>query len=722
MVGNWLRISVGLVLLFLVAACATQSTVPGPTGPAGDMGPQGVPGPEGPPGPVGPVGPEGAVGPAGPEGPPGQSFVALGSGLESEILDVALTDDGRPVVTLTLRDDRGRGLPVDILDTYGFTIAQVVVDPESAISRYRNLLLRTVTGEEFTVDGETIAPALPEAEQAYADSGGAWTPVEDGTYTYAFANPVTLPITPTLTTVVGFYGARDNRATVTNALYTFVPDGAADSDDPGVTRDIASTAACNNCHNPLAFHGGTRREVGLCSTCHTDQSVDPETGNTLDLRVIAHKIHQGAALPTVQAEIPYRIVGFRQSVHDYSGVVWPQDTRNCTTCHADDAADAANFKTKPQIAACTACHDNVKLGTGENHPGSKPRADDTCVECHEPEGKEFDESVVGAHTVPTKSTQLRGVNLEIVSVDGVLPGSAPIVTLRITDNVSETLAPDDLTYLAATIAGPTSDYAQRVTEVIHGDDASNPDGVRALGNGLYRYEFAYLLPEDADGTFAVGLEGYADEELRRVDAPIRVAAFNPVTYVSIGSTEVEPRRQVVDLSACNSCHDDLRAHAGARRNTEYCATCHLASASDDAGRPEEAMPPTSVDFKVLIHLLHLGQERQETPYVVYGADGTAHDFTDVGFPGRINDCTTCHLPGTYALPLPAGVQPTTVSQGGKTVSTTPPTTSVCTSCHESDAAAGHAELETTGAGVETCLVCHGPEREFAVDVMHGIEP
>ena len=70
------------------------------------------------------------------------------------------------------------------------------------------------------------------------------------------------------------------------------------------------------------------------------------------------------------------------------------------------------------------------------------------------------------------------------------------------------------------------------------------------------------------------------QELRRVDEPIRVAAFNPVTYVSIGSTDVEPRRQVVDPTACNACHDELRAHSDARRNVEYCATCHIATASE----------------------------------------------------------------------------------------------------------------------------------------------
>lgn len=731
MFRNWLRISVGVALLLILAACATQSTAPGPAGPPGEMGPQGVPGPEGPPGPTGPEGPLGPEGPAGPQGPAGRSYVALGQGLESEILAAKLDEAGRPIITLTLRDERGLALPIDVLDGYGFTIAQIIVDEESNISRYRNLLLRTVEGVAYSDAGGTIPPAIATATQPFADSDGVWTDLGDGAYRYAFANTLTEPVDMALTTVIGFYASRDARATVTNALYTFVPNG----NDPVVTREVASTNGCNNCHNPLAFHGGTRREVTLCSTCHTDQSVDPESGNSLDLRVIAHKIHQGAQLPTVQAGIPYQLVGFRQSVHDYSTVVWPQDTRNCTTCHVD-AMDSDNYKTRPQIAACTACHDNVNLDTGENHPGREPRADSTCVECHESDGREFDESIVGAHTVPVKSTQLRGVNLEIVSIDGILAGTSPLITFHITDNEGQALAPDDLDYLAATLAGPTTDYAFSVSEVIFqaasdeetADDeeeapsSGTPSAARSMGNGLYRYEFTTNLPPDADGSFAVGLEGYADESLRRVREPIRVAGFSPVSYVTVDEGDAAARRQVIDPAACDSCHDALTAHGGARRNPEYCVTCHSVNATDEAGRPEDEMPPDSVNFKVLIHRLHLGQDRQRTPYLLYGADGNVHDFTGLRFPGTLSDCKACHLEDSYALPLPPDALPTTIRQNGRIVSETPPTASACTSCHEDEAVAGHAELETTSSGVETCNVCHGSGREFAVEAMHGLEP
>jgi hypothetical protein len=47
-------------------------------------------------------------------------------------------------------------------------------------------------------------------------------------------------------------------------------------------------------------------------------------------------------------------------------------------------------------------------------------------------------------------------------------------------------------------------------------------------------------------------------------------------------------------------------------------------------------------------------------------------------------------------------------------------TSGCNGCHDSDAAAAHMNLETS-LGVEACATCHGPDREFSVEVSHQVE-
>lgn len=679
-----------LGLAFIAAACA---------GPPGDVGPAGQPGP---------------AGPAGPPGPPGESFVVPGVGLNVEITSVELPADGKPVVSMSITDADGRPLSNKALDGANFTIAQIVVDEETSLSKYQSLLVREVEGRPYTAAGETRQPALANTTQPFSDSGGPWTEIELGKYTYTFTNTLTAEASPELTTVVGVYTSRDSRAAVANDVYTFVPAGG----EPAVTHEVVTTAACQTCHNPLGAHGGVRRETGLCVTCHTDQNFDPETGNILDFKVMIHRLHSGTRLPSVAAGTPYQIVGFRQTLFDFSKGTWPQDTRNCTTCHSG-GAQSDNFKTAPSTAACLACHDNVNLATGENHEGGK-KADSKCADCHEPDGEEFDASVTGSHVIPARSAEIKGLAFEIVSVEGAVPGGSPAVTFKVADNSGKSIAPADMDYLALTLAGPTGDYLNRVTETIFRRTPDQPPAapeVEDLGGGAYRYTFKATIPEDAAGTYAVGMEGYVMETLEAVEQPVRIAGFNPVTYAALDGGEPAARRQVVDRAKCNACHENLALHGGMRQNTEYCVLCHNPMATDEAQRPAEAMPPTSINFRVLIHRVHRGEEANN-PLQVYGFGGRLIDFGAVFFPGNLADCQTCHLPNTYGLPLARGVQPTTVTQAGQVVATTLPIRAVCTACHDSTPVEGHVELQTTASGLETCEVCHGPGREFDVTAIH----
>jgi OmcA/MtrC family decaheme c-type cytochrome len=257
-----------------------------------------------------------------------------------------------------------------------------------------------------------------------------------------------------------------------------------------------------------------------------------------------------------------------------------------------------------------------------------------------------------------------------------------------------------------------------VTEVIFRSPSEELPAVEDVGGGAFSYTFQSAIPNDATGTYGFGMEGYVNETISGVEDPVRVAGFNPVTYAALDGGEPSPRRQVVDRELCNACHKDLALHGGIRKNPEYCVMCHNTAASDEEMRPAEAMPPTSIHFKVLIHKIHLGEERSQKPYVVYGFQGSTHDFTELRFPGNLADCETCHLPGTNGLPLPAGVQPTVITQGGRVVSTILPVQAVCTTCHDSTAAAGHVELMTTESGIETCEVCHGAGADFDVLEVH----
>lgn len=715
---------IGSVLLIFGACSSPPAPPPAVSGPAGEQGPQGVPGPQGPPGvdgpqgvpgPQGPAvepGPQGPAGPAGPPGPAGSDSGVSGSGLQAQIMGVELPQDGRPVVTLALSDGAGRPLANTMLEGYGFTIAQVVEDQTTGLTKHQSLLVREVKGRPYSVTGTSVSPALAAATQAFAESGGLWNAAgEAGAYTYTFTNTLTTPADPALTTVVGLYAYRDGRASVVNNVYTHAPAGS----QPSLTREVVSTEACQTCHNPLQAHGGTRRATGLCVTCHTDQTIDPETGNSVDFKVMVHRLHSGAMLPSVVAGEPYRIAGFNQNVFDFSESTWPQDVRNCTTCHAG-AAQAENFKTAPNTSACTSCHDNVDLATGENHLGG-PQADGTCSICHQPDGGEFDASVTGAHTIPLHSAQVKQVTLELLGVDGAAPGGSPSVTFKVSDSSGKVWAPADLDYLAVTMAGPSSDYTTRITETINRKPAEFSPAVTEAGDGAYTYTFTNTIPATATGTIAVGLEGYLMQPLDGVEEPVRVAGFNPVMYVSLEGAQPASRAAVVDRNLCNACHQELAAHGTIRQNTEYCVLCHNPAATDEGRRPLDAMPPASINFRTLIHGIHRGSGAEQ-PLSVYGFGGREVSFDAVLFPGDLAACRTCHLPNTYNIPLPRGRQATTIAQEGKLLSIVPPLRAVCTSCHDTTAAAGHAELNTTSAALETCEVCHDPSSEFSVSAVH----
>src|SRR5581483_2924349 len=172
-----------------------------------------------------------------------------------------------------------------------------------------------------------------------------------------------------------------------------------------VTRDVIRTASCNGCHDQLAFHGGHAFGMEQCVLCHQPQNADPTTGNSLDLKVMAHKIHMGSSLPSVVGTkttpgVPYTITGYMNSVNDFSHVVDPADVRRCEVCHSQTtgAAQATAFQKAPTRAACGSCHDDVNFATGKNHAAGFQADDTQCATCHIAQGETpFDASIMGAH-------------------------------------------------------------------------------------------------------------------------------------------------------------------------------------------------------------------------------------------------------------------------------------------------------------------------------------
>jgi len=223
-----------------------------------------------------------------------------------------------------------------------------------------------------------------------------------------------------------------------NAIYDFIPATGQKVTDSG--REIVATKNCENCHRKLLgipglsaaedsalVHGGGRNNTQYCVNCHTDQrkygraestykAGDPMTFDVATQRVdgralfnlpnMIHKFHAGPLM----AKKTYN--------PDFSETTYPQDIRNCTSCHAGPSAntpariakttDGDNWKKVPSILACGACHDGIDFATGGGmtlgtaaicranasdplcvtsptaHQGGAQADDSQCATCHKP--------------------------------------------------------------------------------------------------------------------------------------------------------------------------------------------------------------------------------------------------------------------------------------------------------------------------------------------------
>ncbi|MBM3810332.1 MAG: OmcA/MtrC family decaheme c-type cytochrome [Acidimicrobiia bacterium] len=627
-------------------------------------------------------------------------------GLQVKITAATIAADGTISTRFKLTDPRGLGL-----DRLGVTTPGTV-----GIS----FIAATIPAGQtdytaYTTRIQTSPITNQSATQAAGENNGTFQQVGDGEYVYTFRARAPANVDRTATHSIGAYASRnlsefDLGTGYDDDVFNFVPNGAA----VRVTRDVIKTASCNNCHDPLAIHGGSRRSMELCVMCHTPQTSDPDTGNTVDMRVMTHKIHMGRDLPSVQAGGKYQIIGFQQSVHDYSKVVFPAapDTRNCTVCHeTGKGAAQEDAWLKPTRAACGSCHDNVNFATGQRHANLPQISDNQCGTCHQPQGElEFDVSIRGAHTDPRFSRDLPGVVFELNEVRNTNPGQRPVVTFTLKDKRGNALTASDMSRLALVLAGPASDYRTFVSE--------NALTATAAAGGRHTYTFTAPVPADAKGTWTIGMEGYRNLTLLAGtvrEQTVRDAGDNKVMHFSTDGSPLAVRRRAVSIDKCNACHFDLSLHGGNRNEVEQCVMCHNPTMTDAARRPANQMPAEAIDFKTMIHRIHSGAE-QGRPYIIYGFGNTPHDYSNVHYPGDRRNCLGCHINNAEQLPVRPGLGEVTDPRGP--LNPAGPTTAACTGCHTTIAAASHALANTTRLG-ESCAACHGPNATFSINRSHA---
>ena len=195
--------------------------------------------------------------------------------------------------------------------------------------------------------------------------------------------------------------------------------GTADTIVPRSIISSQENANCYTCHNDLIFHGGGRRGLNACLTCHgmsgnedlprwntptsasTGLPTALTTGVAIEFRQMLHKIHNGSELFYKDT---YTVVGNGGNSSMYGEVEFPAmpgRVKQCVRCHGNDAwkapADRSHaFATVPVRIwgdVCGSCHDSP---TAAAHIASNTTAGtgfEACAVCHG-SGKIADVAVV----------------------------------------------------------------------------------------------------------------------------------------------------------------------------------------------------------------------------------------------------------------------------------------------------------------------------------------
>ena len=571
--------------------------------------------------------------------------------------------------------------------------------------------------------------------------------------------------------------------------------------------NVASTA---NAFPALTETATVSATTGITSYRYTPDTRVADGAVSGDFPNLIHKIHQGADL--VKQNYNYANVVFNNK--GFSMLRGGQ--RMCSKCHDNTkAVNADNWNTKPSRLACGACHDGIKFsdGTGTTlagattgHVGKAQSNDGTCALCHgAADIKAYHQTENVTKHNPTIAAGLATFTYEIasatvnsttndlsvkfkISKDGTaltaLPPTgftgSPSFLLAWAESQDGITTPIDYNNKGGTLAQPKN---PAITTGLSGPDSSG--------------YFTSVIPSASAFPAAakmrsVALQGYYTQAagtggIAAATARHAVSAVKAVT----GDTE---RRKVVDAAKCSNCHEWFEGHGGNRVFSKdspslVCVLCHVPGMTTsgrsmpdselnalvftgekakilkdwgfDNTLPNAALklPVTTNNFKDMIHGIHKGRERV-TPFMdarYFRANLTLLDFRRMDFPGKINNCQTCHIAGTYSnvsanalastyesinAAYAAGIAGGTATTAmAKTALTTAnnedkvvsPFAAACISCHDSVAAQSHAatqggliqgtraafqtKIATPGAG-EACATCHGIGKAEDVTVKH----
>ncbi|MCA3219981.1 MAG: OmcA/MtrC family decaheme c-type cytochrome [Burkholderiales bacterium] len=184
-------------------------------------------------------------------------------------------------------------------------------------------------------------------------------------------------------------------------------------------------------------------------------------------------------------------------------------------------------------------------------------------------------------------------------------------------------------------------------------DPNTAASLVANADGYYTYTFTTNITDptktdgvtfDANATHRIAIQLSYNN---RAGQQVLVNPYIDVRFDGNGNsvivTDPAQTRVMADVSSCNGCHDRLALHGGGRVDVQYCVMCHNP-------RTVDANSGNVLTMATMTHKIHAGRllkreldaGRGGVQYVIWGFGGSKHDYSEVGFPQDLRNCTVCH--------------------------------------------------------------------------------
>lgn len=180
-----------------------------------------------------------------------------------------------------------------------------------------------------------------------------------------------------------------------------------------------------------------------------------------------------------------------------------------------------------------------------------------------------------------------------------------------------------------------------------------------------------------------------------------------LVYFQVGTEEVE----AMIATNCVDCHGETKMHGSYpfALAPDLCKSCHDYENQLDGKTSwvDSNWGFGAAPISRRVHGVHFGKYLDK-PEEIHGEED-ADFYGGIIFPQDVRNCVKCHSESDMWTEEPSRL--------------------ACLACHDTDSAQTHAALQTvdptpvepwSGDEVETCVVCHGEDRDFAPSIVHNI--